>query len=160
MRGGLRRGLTGVRILPQWVAQGILNTKGDVTMATALADKLEEILSEAADEAAGNIDYDKHIANAVESYDFDDAIKDTVRNYDFDDAIRKAAEDFDFSDAIEDAAEKAVEKEVEDLDLEEKVNTHLDSVLPGKVKAVFLGLLEDSDFLAKLTTALFTPWGD
>lgn len=129
-------------------------------MATALADKLEEILAEAADEAAGNIDYDKHIANAVENYDFDDAIKDAVQNYDFDEHIRKAADDFDFSDAAENAIDDAAEKAIEDLDLEEKVNTHLDSVLPGKVKAVFLGLLEDSDFLAKLTTALFTPWGD
>lgn len=118
--------------------------------------KIEEALKEAVELAVDEVDYSKHIEDAVNDYDLDEAIKNAVRYYDFGDAIEEACGDYDFTDVLESPAQDAIEEAMQNINLEKKIDDYLDEVIPNKVKQVFLDLLDDKDFMAKLTTALFT----
>ena len=94
-------------------------------MATALVEKLEEVLDEAIREKASEVNFENEIEKALDEYDFDSAIEREVENFAFDKHIEDALENYNLDREVE----KAVENALDDADIDGKAETAVEGRL-------------------------------
>lgn len=114
-----------------------------------LGQRLEEVIADAIRRKTENYDFSQDIEEAVESFNLEKKVEDefdkAAENFDFNNHIKDAVDDFEFD--FEDDAKEAVDKVVDELDIEELVE--------AKLEAALFRLLEKPEVAERLVKFLF-----